>query len=298
MLGKGGVHADTAFTDGFVGVDYGMPKITGAIPENRPDFNQKWVSEYLKVHPDKSKIAAGLACGVLYTIAKGLRVGDVVLAPSGNGVYRVGEITGEYTYEVNTILPHRRSVRWYAEIRRSDMSTDLRHSAGSIGTVSDVSQYGEEIETLLSGVAPSALTQSGEDFDTASFALEKQLEDFLVENWKSTELGGAYDIYEEDGELIGQQYQSDTGPMDILAISKDKKTLLVVELKRGRASDAVVGQIQRYMGYVKDMLAEDDQGVRGVIIALEDDVRIKRALSVTQNIEFYTYKVKFTLHKQ
>ena len=79
--------------------------------------------------------------------------------------------------------------------------------------------------------------------------MEKHLEDFLVENWASTDLGTTYDIYEEDGELVGQQYPTDTGPLDILAISKDKKRLLVVELKKGRASDVVVGQTLRYMGY-------------------------------------------------
>jgi RecB family endonuclease NucS len=42
--------------------------------------------------------------------------------------------------------------------------------------------------------------------------------------------------------------------MDILAISKDRSRLLVIELKRGRASDAVVGQIQRYMGFVHEAL--------------------------------------------
>lgn len=67
----------------------------------------------------------------------------------------------------------------------------------------------------------------------------------MVANWKNTELGKQYDIYKEDGQLVGQQYPSDTGPIDILAISKDKKELLVVELKRGRVSDVVVGQIQR-----------------------------------------------------
>ena len=71
--------------------------------------------------------------------------------------------------------------------------------------------------------------------------------------------------------MIGQQYPTDTGPIDILAISKDNKTLLVVELKKGRASDAVVGQCQRYMGYVKEELAEKNQDVKGVIIAFEDD---------------------------
>jgi restriction system protein len=101
----------------------------------------------------------------------------------------------------------------------------------------------------------------------------------------------------ENGELAGQQYPSDTGPIDILAISKDKKTLLVVELKRGRVSDAVVGQIQRYMGYVKDELADKEQEVKGVIIGLDDDVRIKRALSVTRNIDFFKYEVSFKLHR-
>lgn len=34
------------------------------------------------------------------------------------------------------------------------------------------------------------------------------------------------------------------------------------------------------MGYVKDELAEEGQSVRVVIIAFEDDIKIKRALSV------------------
>jgi restriction system protein len=129
------------------------------------------------------------------------------------------------------------------------------------------------------------------------FALEKHLEDFLVQNWKQTELGKNYDIYEEDGELVGQQYPSDTGTTDILAISKDKKHLLVVELKKGRASDVVVGQILRYMGYAQEELAEENQTVKGVIIAMEDDQRIRRALSITHSIEFYRYQVSFKLMK-
>ena len=72
---------------------------------------------------------------------------------------------------------------------------------------------------------------------------------------------------------------------------------LIVELKKGRASDSVVGQLQRYMGYVRDELAEENQTVKGIIIALEDDTRIQRALAVTNNIEFYKYQVSFKLYK-
>ena len=133
--------------------------------------------------------------------------------------------------------------------------------------------------------------------DPSVFALEKHLEDFLIANWQQTPLAARYKIYEVDGELVGQQYPSDTGPIDILAISHDGSELLVVELKRGRVSDSVVGQIQRYMGYVQGELAEPGQSVKGVIIALEDDLRVRRALAVAPNIDFYRYEVNFKLHK-
>jgi len=94
-----------------------------------------------------------------------------------------------------------------------------------------------------------------------------------------------------------QQYQTDTGPLDILAISKDKTHLLVVELKKGRASDVVVGQTLRYMSFVQEELAEDGQKVRGLIIAHEDDQKIRRALSLTPTISFYRYHVSFKLMK-
>ena len=61
----------------------------------------------------------------------------------------------------------------------------------------------------------------------------------------------------------------------------------MIELKKGRTSDVVVGQTLRYMGYVQDVLAEPDQSVRGAIIALDDDQRIRRALSMVPSIEFF-----------
>ena len=178
------------------------------------------------------------------------------------------------------------------------MSEQLRNSAGSVLTNCDITKYSEELEILIKGDKSPTIISSDSTVENASeFALEKHLEDFLVKNWKSTSLGKKYDIYELDGEIVGQQFPSDTGPIDILAISKDKKILLVVELKKGRVSDSVVGQIQRYMGYVKEDLAEAHQEVKGVIIGFDDDIKIHRALSVTNNIEFYKYKVDFKLYK-
>ena len=82
-----------------------------------------------------------------------------------------------------------------------------------------------------------------------------------------------------------------------MAVSKDKNRLLVVELKRGRASDHVAGQVLRYMGYVKDELAEPDQTIEGVIIGTEDDPKLQRALSMMPNVRFmrYRYRINRTL---
>ena len=68
-----------------------------------------------------------------------------------------------------------------------------------------------------------------------------------------------------------------------------------MELKKGRTSDVVVGQIQRYMGFAQYELAEVNQTVKGVIIGLESDLRLRRALSVIPNIKFYRYEVNFKL---
>ena len=59
----------------------------------------------------------------------------------------------------------------------------------------------------------------------------------------------------------------------------------------------VVGQILRYMGYVSDVIAEEGQIVKGAIIALEDDQRIRHALKMVPTIEFYRYRIHFELAK-
>lgn len=301
MLGPGSIYAEEAHKGNFIGAGW-FEKIdlTNKFPENWRDFNKEMIPLYLKENPESSKVAAGLACARLWTVARGINIDDIVLCPNGNREYLVGQVTGDYEYSKGENLPHRRSVNWFpGVIEKDQMSQQLQNSVGSIGTVSNITQYTEEIENLISGKRPADIIATDETIeDPSEFALEKHLEDFLVQNWHHTELGKKYDIYSDKGEIIGQQYPSDTGPIDILAISKDKKELLVVELKKGRIGDVVVGQILRYIGYVKSEIADKNQKVKGVIVAHENDIALKRALSATQNIEFFAYKVSFKLIKE
>jgi restriction system protein len=300
MLGPKSIYAEDCHKGNFIGVDYGIDEdLTPHLPDNWKAFNEKYIPVYLEKHPEKTKVAAGLSCGQLWTICKGAKTGDIIICPDGSGSYYTGEITSNYYFEKDKILPHRRNIKWYSgKIDRTNMSMELKNSTGSIGTVSDITKYSKEIEKFIyEDSLPKIIVADETIEDPSTFAMEKHLQDFLIENWTQTELGKDYDIFTEDGEMIGKQYNTEIGIIDILGISKDKKTLLVVELKKGRASDAVVGQIQRYMGFIKEELAELNQDVKGIIIALDDDKKIKYALSVARNIEFYRYKIDFKLFK-
>ena len=302
MLGKKSTYAEACHADGFIGADFGIPQsLAPQLGHDRRAFNAALIPVYLTAHPDKTKIAAGLACGALFSICAAMQLGDIVLRPDGAGAgrYLVGEIAGGYSYAPNDILPHRRAIRWLnTAIDRPQMTEALRNSCGSINTLSDITDYAAEIDRLIAGAATAGSNRSSDETtDPTGFAFEKHLEDFLVRNWPQVALAKDFDIFAEDGEQVGQQYPTDTGPMDLLCISKDQKTLLVVELKRGRASDAVVGQVLRYMGYVQAELAEPGQTVKGVIIALEDDPRMQRALAMVPNISFYRYEISFRLMK-
>jgi len=301
MLGRKSIHATECFNGDFIGADFQIDQdLSAALPEQWQQFNKVFIPVFLAKHPEKTKIGAGLACGALWVVSKGICQGDIVLCPDGNGTYRVAEVISDYYYVANQVLPHRRKVKWLSvSIARTAMSEALKNSTGSIGTVSTITSHHVEIEKFLNIDEHDSTTVAVDPVveDPLAFALEKHLEDFLVKNWHQTELSQQYNIYEEDGELVGQQYSINAGTIDILAISKDKKRLLVVELKRGRASDIVVGQILRYMGCIKEQIAETDQLVEGVIIALEDDQKLRWALNAVPSVSFYRYELSFKLLK-
>jgi restriction system protein len=209
-------------------------------------------------------------------------------------------------YAPDTNLPHRRPVRWLGiSISRDSMSIALQNSVGSIGTVSTISKHAAEIERLLGGdtllgrIIPDAVSIEQTIIeDATAFQLEQYLQKFLIENWEQTLFGAEFSILEENGEQIGDQFRmEEVGRADILAESKDHKRLLVIELKAGRASDKVVGQLLRYMGFVNEHIAEDGQTVEGAIIAFEDDRKLKYALSLVPSISYYRYQMNFKLIK-
>ena len=157
----------------------------------------------------------------------------------------------------------------------------------------------EDIRDIIAETASESLTaieiEQHAENSHSSFMFERHLEDFLVKNWRSLPIGNQYDIYEKDGAQVGQQFRTSTGPIDILALNKNKSDFLVVELKRDRASDPVIGQTTRYMGWVEENLCTPQQSVNGLIIAHQKDENLRLSLSQNDKIRFLRYEVDFRL---
>ncbi|HKC63209.1 MAG TPA: PDDEXK nuclease domain-containing protein, partial [Pyrinomonadaceae bacterium] len=140
------------------------------------------------------------------------------------------------------------------------------------------------------------IAEANQEASEVEFVLEKHLEDFLVRNWEFTELGQKYELIEEDGDFVSQQYKTDVGYIDLLVKDKQTKQFVVIELKKGQTNDDTVGQVARYMGWVTTNLA-DGNDVKGIIIARANDLRLQYALLMMRNVELFVYKVSFALEK-
>jgi len=118
----------------------------------------------------------------------------------------------------------------------------------------------------------------------ASLSLEKDLRDYLAKNPVAIEKGL---------KLIEKEFDTkEVGKIDLLLADK-KGYEVVVELKKGRKSDDVVGQLSRYMGRV---MKNRSKKVRGIIIVSEPDDRLEYAtLPFKGMIKIKYYKVKFEI---
>lgn len=126
------------------------------------------------------------------------------------------------------------------------------------------------------------------------FYMESHLEDFLIKNWEKTELGKKYDLIEEDGDLVSQQYITTIGRIDILAKEKKTGDYVIIELKKDQTSDQTVGQLTRYMGWVEEKLSGGKPS-KGLIIAADFDEKLHYAIRKVPGVEVFTYKIEFKL---
>lgn len=128
------------------------------------------------------------------------------------------------------------------------------------------------------------------------FALEAHLEEFMHVNWHNFTWGKNLELYKIP-ESDGRQFPAGTWSIDFLAIDTETNDLVVIELKRGQTSDVTVGQVLRYMGWVRANLTDEGQNVKGIIVCKEIDDGLRYAISQTRDISVFTYHVNFDLEE-
>lgn len=296
MLGRGGMFAKMCRDEGYIGCDFDINvDLSDSLFENWRDFNKKFIPVWMSNVPGKTTTAAGLACGFLWTIVKGLRIGDIVLCPSGEGYYYVGVVDGDYYYVPNTELPHRRNVVWMDKvIERKSMSTELRNSSGSIGTCSDVTKYAVEIEGLLNGASSSSFEPQNDEpseppkhFDERS--LHKPFCSFLrtrgiyaktIFHEKSSTKGDSAQKWVHP-DIVGVQFEdfNNDATLSLLKATEPKESIHIYsyELKRKIESDYQLKQ------YYFQALSNSSWANFGYLVAFEINEELDEEMARLNN---------------
>jgi len=111
---------------------------------------------------------------------------------------------------------------------------------------------------------------------------EKHLEAVVLHNLGKIEPGLT---------LVKSQVETPAGRIDLLCRDVAGKSV-VIELKKSQGTDRVVGQIQRYMGYL--MEKEGPDNVRGIIVVQTKDPRLSYAVSAARNIQIREFAITFS----
>ena len=162
----------------------------------------------------------------------------------------------------------------------SSTSHQLRNGLRKVGW--SVQETPTEVRLLMPGEAGSGTAINdvlGEDTEDeeneapgTSFALEYQLRDFIAQNLNTITVGGKrLQLYVDPTGRDGIEFPSALGPIDILAVD-DSGAFVVFELKRARSPDQAIGQLARYMGWVRQTIGRGRE-VHGVVVAKTDHFR-------------------------
>jgi hypothetical protein len=172
-----------------------------------------------------------------------------------------------------------------AEVARLSRATIRDIESGELGPSSE----GASGTAVSDVVDPSVAAP-------ASFALEAQLRDFIASNLGQIVIGGnRFHLYTDPVGREGKEYPTAVGPIDILAVD-DSGNFAVIELKLGRGLDRALGQLTRYMGWVKANVGATRE-VIGVVVARSIDDKLRMATSVVPGVALLEYEVNFRVRE-
>lgn len=119
--------------------------------------------------------------------------------------------------------------------------------------------------------------------------LEQEFETKILRN--DLVFGRRLKMYETESAYGRQFIIPGIGRLDILAQEVGSNDYYIIELKKGIGDDQVIGQIARYMGWVKQNLVRNDEKVHGIVCVNQVTEKLKLSAQVIPNIYVYEYGV-------
>jgi hypothetical protein len=145
-------------------------------------------------------------------------------------------------------------------------------------------------EIVVPGLNDPAHESEEEDIDAeaseaieATVSLERDLHMYFASRVSEIERGLKI-------EHDGIEHTTDAGRIDILA-RDERQTLVVIELKAGRAKDEALGQLLGYMG----CLSKNPGDVRGILVASNFEPRVVFAARGLPTVKLLRYELSFTM---
>jgi hypothetical protein len=144
-------------------------------------------------------------------------------------------------------------------------------------------------DQLITGVPEQRPAVEEQDDELISgsreFAFERDLRNYLSKNLSSVERG--LTLFEEEG-FSGVEFPAGGRFIDILAVDAQGQHV-VIELKVSRGYERVMGQLLRYIAWVKHNLANGKK-VRGIIVASEITEDLVLAASLVPDVALCRYE--------
>ncbi len=107
-------------------------------------------------------------------------------------------------------------------------------------------------------------------------------------------LGRKLRMYDHPDAGYGRQFAiPGVGLIDLLVEEMETSDLVVIELKRGRSDDQVIGQASTYMTWVRENLAQRHQQVRGIVCVHDASDRLQLSAKNIPGLEVFKYDLIF-----
>ena len=128
---------------------------------------------------------------------------------------------------------------------------------------------------------------------------ERFVEETLFRNWGHTpfaEMGIELATVGKHG-LAGRQVVTPASNIDLLGFRPASREWWVIELKRGYTSDAVVGQVSRYLGWITEARGSRGETAVGAVVAEHADAKLHYAIKANPRLSLWLYDSELRLRR-